>query len=57
MSEEYQDPSANTQAFQAWVDQQAAAPPPVERSRTPLFVGVAVLAVVVIALVIFLAVR
>jgi len=47
------DPSANTQAFQAWVDQQPAAEP--ARSKTPLLIGIAVAAVIVLALLLWLA--
>jgi hypothetical protein len=50
------DPSANTQAFQAWVDQQPAAEP--ARSRTPLVIGIAIAAgvvVIVLALLLWLA--
>ena len=53
MSEEYNDPSASTQAFRAWVDNQAEAPE-AARSKLPLIVGAVVLAAVVLAVVIFL---
>src|SRR5690348_9588390 len=49
MPEEISDPSANTQAFQAWVDQGHGQPEPA-RSKLPLIIGIAVAAVVVIAL-------
>jgi hypothetical protein len=47
------DPSANTQAFQAWVDQQPAAAP--QRSRAPLVIGIVIAAVIVLALLLWLA--
>jgi hypothetical protein len=47
------DPSANTQAFQAWVNQQPAAEP--APSKTPLLIGIAVAAVIVLALLLWLA--
>jgi hypothetical protein len=47
------DPSANTQAFQAWIDQQPAAEP--ARSKTPLLIGIAVAALIVVALLLWLA--
>jgi hypothetical protein len=57
MSEEYNDPSANTQAFQAWVDRQSAtAQAPSTRSK-PLLIAVAVVALIVLAVVIYLLVR
>ena len=42
------DPSANTQAFQAWVDQTPAAEP--ARSKTPLLIGLAIAALIVLGL-------
>jgi antibiotic biosynthesis monooxygenase (ABM) superfamily enzyme len=54
MPEAIDDPSANTQAFQAWVDKQTGPPEPA-RSKVPLIVGVAVAAVIVVALVAWLA--
>ena len=45
MSDEYTDPSGNTQAFRAFANQQEPEP---ARSRTPLIIGGAVLAVVVV---------
>ena len=47
MPEEHNDPSANTQAFQAWVDQTGGQPEPA-RSKLPLIVGLVVAALVVI---------
>ena len=47
------DPSANTQAFQAWVNQPPAAEP--ARSRTPLVIGIAIAALIVLALLLWLA--
>ena len=55
MPEETFDPSANTQAFQAWVDQGHAQPAEPARSKLPLIIGIAVAAVVIIALLLFLA--
>lgn len=52
MSDEYVDPSGNTEAFRSFAqDTESQAPP----SRLPLIIGIAVLAVVLIALVAFLA--
>ena len=51
--EDVNDPSANTQAFQAWVDQQPAATP--ARSKTPLLIGIAIAALIVLALLLWLA--
>lgn len=56
MPDERIDPSQNTQAFQAWVDNSSSQP--VEepaRSRTLLWVGVGVAVVAVAALVLFVA--
>jgi hypothetical protein len=53
MSDEYTDPSGNTQAFRAFVNQPE---PEAARSRTPLIIGaVAVVAVValLVALLVF----
>jgi len=47
------DPSANTQAFQAWVDQSPAAEP--ARSKTPLLIGIAIAALIVLGLLLWLA--
>jgi len=47
MPEEHSDPSANTQAFQAWVDQRTTEPEPA-RSKLPLIIGVAAAVVVVV---------
>lgn len=53
MPDEYIDPAGNTQAFRAYVE----APEPVEpRSKLPQIIGLAVAAVVLVALVIWLAV-
>jgi hypothetical protein len=54
MSDEYVDPSGNTEAFRSFAQSAEAgteAPP----SRLPLIIGIAVLAVIAIALVAFLA--
>jgi antibiotic biosynthesis monooxygenase (ABM) superfamily enzyme len=54
MSEDVNDPSANTRAFQAWVDKGVPPAEEPKRSKTPLIIGVAV-AVVVVAVVLILA--
>jgi len=54
MPDAIDDPSANTQAFQAWVDKQAAPPEPAP-SKIPLIVGIAIAAVIVVALLAWLA--
>jgi hypothetical protein len=53
MSDEYMDPSGNTEAFRSFVQKAPAEaePPP---SRLPLIIGIAVLAAALIALVLFL---
>lgn len=53
MSDEYVDPSGNTEAFRSFAQSPEAAEP--APSRLPLIIGVAVLAVVLIALIVFLA--
>ena len=53
MPEDVNDPSANTQAFQAWVDQSPAAEP--ARSKTPLLIGIAIAALIVLGLLLWLA--
>ncbi|GAA4673949.1 hypothetical protein [Phytohabitans rumicis] len=54
MSDEYVDPSGNTEAFRSFVQgaPAAAEAPP---SRLPLIIGIAVLFAVLIALTLFLA--
>ncbi|MEJ3743976.1 hypothetical protein WEI85_11860 [Actinomycetes bacterium KLBMP 9797] len=54
MSDEYVDPAGNTEAFRSFVQR---IPPEPEQapSRLPLIVGVAVLAVILLGLVLFLA--
>jgi hypothetical protein len=52
MSDDYVDPSGNTEAFRSF--QQAAEPAEATGSRLPLIIGIAVGAVVLIALVAFL---
>jgi hypothetical protein len=54
MPEAIDDPSGNTQAFQAWVDKQTSQPEPA-RSKVPLIVGVAIAGAIVVALVTWLA--
>jgi hypothetical protein len=49
MSDEYQDPSGNTQAFRAFAQRDEPAPAP--RSNRPLIIG-GVVAIVVIVLVV-----
>ncbi|MGN9906447.1 hypothetical protein ACTMTJ_02740 [Phytohabitans sp. LJ34] len=53
MSDEYVDPSGNTEAFRSF----AQAPAEAEKapSRLPLIIGVAVLAVILVVLIAFLA--
>ena len=53
MPDDVNDPSANTQAFQAWVNQSPAAEP--ARSKAPLVIGIAIAAVIVLALLLWLA--
>jgi hypothetical protein len=50
---EYEDPSGNTQAFRAFA--QSTEPAAEPSSKLPLIIGVAALAIVVIALVAWLA--
>jgi hypothetical protein len=52
MSDEYMDPSGNTEAFRSFATEAEPEQPP---SRLPLIIGVAVLAVVLVALTLFLA--
>jgi hypothetical protein len=54
MSDNSVDPSGNTEAFRAFTQQPA--PEPATASKTPLIAGGIVLAVVVIALIIWLVV-
>lgn len=49
MSQPENDPSANTQAFKAWADQQISPPAGPTSSRTPLIIIGAVVVVVVLA--------
>lgn len=51
--EDVNDPSANTQAFQAWVNQPPATEP--VRSKAPFVIGVVIAAVIVLALLLWLA--
>ena len=51
MPDERIDPTQNTQAFQAWVDN--TQPPEPARSKALLWVGVAVAVAVVVAAVLF----
>ncbi|WP_173056410.1 hypothetical protein [Phytohabitans houttuyneae] len=52
MSDEYVDPSGNTEAFRSFAQSPEAEAAP---SRLPLIIGIAVLAAILIALVAFLA--
>ena len=52
MSDEYVDPSGNTEAFRSFAQVPDAEAAP---SRLPLIIGIAVLAAILIALVAFLA--
>ncbi|GAA3769307.1 hypothetical protein [Micromonospora maritima] len=51
MAENYTDPSGNTAQFRAFVDAPEPAAPAAAPSRLPLIAGLAVAAVVVVALV------
>jgi hypothetical protein len=58
MSDDYRDPSGNTEAFRAFVSSDAApapeaTPAPAATNRMPLLIGGAVLAVVVIVILVF----
>ncbi|WP_116068645.1 hypothetical protein [Asanoa ferruginea] len=57
MSDDYRDPSGNTEAFRAFVRSDEApaptAPPAPAANRTPLLIGGAVIAVVVIVVLVF----
>ena len=56
MPDEYVDPSGNTQAFRAFANSpEPAAAPAAPASKLPLIIGIAVAAVVVIALIAWLA--
>jgi hypothetical protein len=50
------DPSGNTEAFRAFQEREEQAAAPAAASRTPLFVGLVIAAVVVVALVVWLVV-
>jgi hypothetical protein len=52
MSDEHQDPSANTQAFRAFAQQNEPAQP--ERNNLPLFIGGGVVAVLIVLVVVVL---
>jgi antibiotic biosynthesis monooxygenase (ABM) superfamily enzyme len=51
--EDVNDPSSNTQAFQAWVNQTQPAEP--ARSKTPMVIGIVIAVVIVLALLLWLA--
>jgi antibiotic biosynthesis monooxygenase (ABM) superfamily enzyme len=55
VSDDSKDPSANTQAFQAWVDNGPAPAQEAAKSKVPIIVAVVVVAVVVLAGLLFLA--
>ena len=56
MSNDHVDPSGNTQQFQAFMARQEATPAAIPAaSRMPLVIGAVVAAVIVIAVVVFLA--
>ncbi|WP_262284818.1 hypothetical protein [Micromonospora sp. MA102] len=56
MAENYTDPSGNTAQFRAFVDSPESAPAAAETpSRLPLFAGIGVAAVVVVAVILWLA--
>jgi hypothetical protein len=52
MPEEYKDPAGNTQMFRAFVARHEPEPEP--RSKLPLVVGLAVAAVVLVVLIVWL---
>lgn len=55
MAENYTDPSGNTEAFRAFTQTPEAAAPAEAPSRLPLIIGAAVVVVVLVALVTWLA--
>ncbi|MEU4471626.1 hypothetical protein [Micromonospora sp. NPDC023888] len=55
MPENYTDPSGNTEAFRAFSQTPEAAAPAEPPSRLPLIIGAAVVVVVLVALVVWLA--
>jgi hypothetical protein len=55
MSDNSVDPSGNTEAFRAFTERTSPEPPAATASRTPLIVGGIVVAVVLIAVVVWLA--
>lgn len=55
MAENYSDPSGNTAAFRAFANTPETEAPAAAASRTPLLVGAAVVGVVLVALVAWLA--
>ncbi|MCF0096208.1 hypothetical protein AB0F59_08050 [Micromonospora lupini] len=57
MAENYTDPSGNTEAFRAFTQTPEAAGPADAPSRLPLIVGAAVVVVLLVALVAWLAMR
>ncbi|WP_405429732.1 hypothetical protein [Micromonospora sp. NBC_00617] len=57
MAENYTDPSGNTEAFRAFTQAPEAAGPADAPSRLPLIVGAAVVVVLLVALVAWLAMR
>lgn len=54
MADSNNDPSQNTQAFQAWVDQQTPTTAAPTRSNLPLIVGGVAVLLVLLALIIWL---
>lgn len=56
MPENYTDPSGNTEAFRAFAHTPEPASPAAAPSRLPMIVGVAVVAVVLVAVAVWLAV-
>ncbi|MEU8297767.1 hypothetical protein AB0C04_10830 [Micromonospora sp. NPDC048909] len=56
MSENYSDPSGNTEAFRAFVNPAEADAPAATANRMPMVLGAAVVAALLLALAIWLAV-
>ncbi|MBQ0901716.1 hypothetical protein [Micromonospora sp. U21] len=57
MPENYTDPSGNTEAFRTFTQTPEATAPAESPSRPPLIIGAAVVAVLLVALVAWLALR
>jgi hypothetical protein len=55
MSDNSVDPSGNTEAFRAFTERTSPEPAPASSSKTPLIIGGVVVAVVLIAVIVWLA--